>query len=327
MTDITTVLNDLKHEDDDERALAQLPTLSGRLAFHRKRLWTISQANGATGIKSYKDKYPEARSIQVQATTIAYQSKPAGYDDYLAGMATRWLSSDVAASATNSTDVAALNERFGTSRFNPANHFSKPIGKRTMAKIREAYSARGLPLDSATVKSMSDVRRVAKAAHAAAEAGTKPFGKIGTISGNQLVIGGRSITIGKNGGRDCIRIDINGARLWQRLDMLEAAMALLLDMGPGKDDLLSITSNVVIGELDYSPENPDLVPAATHEIGDLDYSPIPIVAPPAEQAAPLSLSERMIAKRAMQLAAALKADAPSTEPAQPGDPDADPLAF
>ncbi len=329
MTDITTVIDDLKHEEEQERALAQLATLDDRLSLHRKRLWAISQSSGSEGVKSYKDKFPEARSIKVSTTTVTYQGKPAGYDDYLASLATKWLTNSEAASATNSMDIAALNSRFSTSRFNPANHFSKPLAKGSVAKIRAAFSALGVPLDISTIKTMSDIRKAAKAAQAASAAGKKPFGKIGTISGNELVCGGRVFPVIQHNGHDNIKVAVGGTRSWLRLDVLAAfaeQSGLVAGLGRGERETFSNYIPIeYIGDLVPDAESPDLDPLAAVEIGDLvpasnigDNLLIGDLVPPTAEP---SMSDRIATAKA-QLS-----NPPAHSPAQPSDSDADPLAF
>lgn len=213
-------------QNSDDHLLANMPHSTDRVRHHTKKLWGISQTFGSIGVARYKERYPEAKAIQVKSSTVAYQAKPSGYDDYLATLATRWLTDETAAASTNGDDVQALNERFGTSRFNPTNHFSKPISKRTKAKIHEAFAARGIPLDMAGIKSMSDVRRAAKAAQAAAEAGSRPFGGIGTRTDDQLISGRAAFSIMQHHGKDGIKISVDGSRVWLRLDALEKFIRL-----------------------------------------------------------------------------------------------------
>lgn len=321
MTDITAALHGLKHEDDDERALARLPKSDDRISYHRKRLWAISQSSGAVGVADYKARYPEAKAIQVSSTTIAYQSKPPGYDDYLANLAVRWLTDDTALAARNSDDVAALNARFDTTRFNPANHFSKPLGRRTLAKIRESYSARGVPLDAAAVKSMSDIRKAAKAARARLRGRSEPFGKIGLISGNQLVCGGRVFPIMQHHGNDSIKLSVGGSRVWLRLDALAEFVALAgLLPGSAGDDSPNILYQRYMGDLVPDCEIPVFDPLMGGESGDLvptsnsgDGLPLGELVPEA----PRSLSDRI---------AALVDARPAQPSTGSANPDADPLA-
>jgi len=208
-------------QPDDDQLLANMPHLADRVRHHTKKLWGISQASGSIGVGRYKEKYPEAKAIQVKSSSVAYQSKPAGYDEYLATLAARWLTDAEAVASSNSDDVQALNERFGTSRFNPANHFSKPISKRTKLRIREAFAARGVPLDMGGINSMSDVRRAAKANQAASQEDARPFGCIGTRTDKQLLSGPAAFPIMQHHGNDSIKISVGGSRVWLRLDALE----------------------------------------------------------------------------------------------------------
>jgi hypothetical protein len=132
-----------------------------------------------------------------------------------------------------------------------------------------------------------------------------------------------------HGGRCCIRVTVNGARQWQRLDMLKAALCLLFG-GDVEDDPLLYSSIVDIGELDQRLESPDFGAAAESGTGELDHSPHiePAIPVPAD---PPSLTQRIAAKRAAQLIVGLEATRPATELAHspPGLDDAslDPLAL
>lgn len=259
-------------QTSDDQLLANMPHLADRVRHHTKKLWGVSQASGSIGVTRYKERYPEAKAIQVKSSTVAYQAKPAGYDDYLATLAVRWLADEKAVASTNGDDVQALNERFGTSRFNPANHFSKPISKRTKAKIHEAFTARGIPLDMAGINSMSDVRRAAKAAQAVAQAGSRSFGGIGTRTDNQLLSGRAAFAIMKHHAHDSIIVPVDGSRVWLRLDALEEFVrraGLVAGGCTGEGNFSDISSIVDIGGLLPEADSPDFDPLAAVEIGGL----------------------------------------------------------
>jgi hypothetical protein len=191
MTNLTFALNGMKHQDDDDRALALLPILADRMKYHTRRLRIIRYIEGLEGEKAYKSKHPEARPIQTRATSTAWQNKPAGYDDYLATLALQWLTIDGAVASTNIAEVERLNAHFATTRFSPAKQFSLPLSKSAKSKIRTVFTSRGVPLDTSKKLSMSGVREAAKAAKAVAQQDSRPFGRFGTMSGNSLVTGGR----------------------------------------------------------------------------------------------------------------------------------------
>lgn len=256
-------------QTSDDQLLANMPHLADRIRHHTKKLWAVTQRHGQQGVSEYKARYPEARQLHPVATVKVGQGKPAGYDDYLANLAGRWLADEKAVASTNADDVQALNERFGVSQFNPANHFSKPISKRTKAKIHEAFAARGIPLDMAGIKSMSDVRRAAKAAQATAQAGSRPFGGIGTRTDDQLLSGRAAFSIMQHHGKDGIKISVDGARVWLRLDALEKFIrlaGLIADRNGGGSPPSPIEYEYIhMGDLVPNAISPTLLPASDSE--------------------------------------------------------------
>src|SRR6185295_19867281 len=129
------LLADLPSMDEDEQALANLPMLADRMVYHTKRLRVICYVDGIDGVRRYKAKHPEAKPIQVKATTIAFQPKPEGYDDFLCRLVDTWFLSDIALTQTNKSDVDRLNAAMHPRKFNPANHFTKPVSATLLGKL------------------------------------------------------------------------------------------------------------------------------------------------------------------------------------------------
>src|SRR4051812_5083876 len=113
----------LRHMDEDEQALAQLPTVADRMKYHTKRLRIIQYVSGAEGVRAYKTKHPEARGLLVFNNPIAFQPKPKGYDAALCSMVDAWFTSDIALAQSNRAAVEAINSNLGT-RLDPNKHFS-----------------------------------------------------------------------------------------------------------------------------------------------------------------------------------------------------------
>ena len=304
--------------DDDERALAECPDLAARMAYHMKRLRVIQYVSGAEGVAAYKAKFAEAKTIQTRATTIAFQSKPEGYARFLCGLVDTWFISDLALAETNKADVGRLNDAVHPRRFNPDNHFSKPIAGSLVGKLADVFAKHGAHLDTSKPLSMAKVRAAVKAAKGKRSAG-RPFGQIGHVADGQLFVGDQSFAIQRNGSRECIRPTINGCKRRLYLDELIWMMKLL---GPaGRSGIpLSVYSSIEdrIGDRDYSPGNSsepdplaDILPengtsSMPLQSGDRGYSPDE----------PPPLSDRIAALRTAQ--------APHSSASAD---DADPLAF
>lgn len=163
----------LCHLDDDQKALAELPTLSERMTYHTKRLRVIQYASGVEGVAAYKAKFPEARNIQTRATTIAFQLKPEGYDDFICNLVDHWFLSDLALAETNRADVERLNEAVHPRRFNPDNHFSKPRSGILLGKLADVFAKHDCHLDTSKPLTMAKVRlaMIVLIAYVAAESG------------------------------------------------------------------------------------------------------------------------------------------------------------
>jgi hypothetical protein len=200
------------------------PDPAERLKHHRKAIAATAFNQGMDGVKDYKDRHPEAAPIKVQMNTVAYAAKPKGYADYLATLVDTWIADPATLASSNTADVTALNAHFGGTRFNPANHFSKAISGRLRAKLAAVFEQRGHALAPDDAATLSKVKAAAKAC-ALRDTARRPFGKLGTISGNRLTIGTRSFPVEKHNGHDCARVTIGGARYRLRLDALEAILA------------------------------------------------------------------------------------------------------
>ena len=166
---------DLCHIDDDEKALSKLLTVADRMAYHTKRLRIVQFASGAEGVASYKTKFPEARRIQTRVTTIAFQPKPEGYGDFLCRLVDTWFISDLALAETNKADVARLNDAMHPRRFNPDNHFSKPLAATLIGKLADVFAKHDSCLDTTKTLTMAKVRAAVRAAKGGRSPG-RPFG-------------------------------------------------------------------------------------------------------------------------------------------------------
>jgi hypothetical protein len=171
----------------------------------------------------------------------------------------------VAVTSTNKEDVERLNARLNRS-FNPDNHFSSPLTPSRLEKIRAVFAKHGAVLDPDKVKTMSQVRQAAKA-HWARTHTDKPFGNVGVISGQDLVIAGHRFTIEKNGDRECIRVQIAGKRRRLYLDEIKWIAGLVGEGGPPHNT----TTESSIGELAYPPEQPENPQISSGQISGLAY--------------------------------------------------------
>jgi hypothetical protein len=232
-------------EDEDAQSLAKLPMLADRMVYHTKRLRVIRYVNGIDGVKRYKAKYPDAKTIQVRATTFAFQPKPEGYGDHLYRLVDSWFQSETALAETNRADVLRLNEAMQPRQFNPDNHFSKPLSPTLVGKLADVFAKHGVHLAGDKPMSMSKVRAAVKASRGKRSAG-RPFGNIGHIVADQLTVGSQSFQIEEHNGHDCIRIMANGSRVRLRLDGLAGFIGLV---GSGGDFSLSSSIENRTGEL------------------------------------------------------------------------------
>lgn len=348
MSDITSVLHGLRHLDDDERALAALPLLADRMKYHAKRLPQVQHIEGTEGLRRYRARWPEAASIYVHTPwPTASLSKPRGYDAFLCNLVRRWFASDIALSETNRAAVGQMNVALQDAQFDPDRHFSTGLSAGRLEKIAEVFSDHGARLDTKKPKiTMSDVRAAVKVAKGRRSEG-QPFGKVGCISGNQLITGSRSITIMQHHGHPSIKVTVGGKRIWLRLDVA-AEFVALMGLVSGGDPVEDDPDNLLIEdirEMVPDAENDEFDPLVDVLEQQSSGELVPILDPPPHShrdmvppdsdpvhslaemvpANPPSLSEAMAARRSARLVAALMDQ--SDSPACPVDPDADPLAF
>jgi hypothetical protein len=238
-----------------------------RMMHHRKELDSIAYWQGMEGVQDYIREYPEAREqVGVNMQARAYIKKPKGYEVYLGQIAENWLTSWIAVNETNRADVQRINDRFDI-RLSPDKHFSEALTKKRIERMKTVFNKYAAPLDVTKIKSMSDVRKAAKAFWASTTA-DKPFGSVGVISGKTIVLMGQRFNIEKNGERDCIRPTIDGRRARIYLDDLEWVANLLVEEGP--DPLLTTTGSST-GELPYSGENGENPPQTDGQISGSPY--------------------------------------------------------
>jgi hypothetical protein len=297
MTDnITNLVPDgIRHDT----SLDDLP-LAGHMKQHRKILRAIAFNEGIDGVRRYKAKHPEASSIRVEVNTLAYYPKPAGYDDYLIRLATRWLSDDAAADESNKADVERLNAQFGADRFNPANHFSKPLSPGRLRKLKELFCQRGIHLDTDKANTLSKVKAAAKASRGRMSA-DRPFGNVGVISGNRLVIGGNSLAIMDHHGHEAVKLTVNSKQVWLRLDVLAAAFDLLSggnETGVNEGNPLLTITLCNIGESVPEPEKHDFDPLDDEQGGESVLASLPEAVESVPASAPASLGDRIAVLKA-----------------------------
>lgn len=240
-----------------------------RMKQHRKNLRGIAFYQGLDGVAQYKAEYPEAAPIRVDLNAIAYTAKPKGYDAYLSSLAERWLLNGTAIGSSNAEDVKQLNERFATS-FPPSKHFSEPLSKGRLNKIKAAFAHRGVPLDIKHSNTMSKVRSAAKAARAQQNP-DRHLAKVGVIADNILVMGGQPFRVERNGDRECIRVLIGGKR--RRLYLEE--LVWIADRLVGADPLDTTTVRSM-GDMAYSGSDPDFASGAAIKIPELVCTEKPV---------------------------------------------------
>ena len=210
---------DLRHIDEDEQALANMPLLSDRMAYHTKRLRIIRYAAGFEGVEDYKKRHADAKVIHTTAITLAFQPKPKGYDDFICGIVDQWFISNAALAETNRADVERLNLKVHPRRFNPDNHFTKPLSTILLAKLADVFANHEARLDISNINSMSKVRSAVKANMGKRLAG-QSSSSIGDLVEDELIVGVHPFLTEKHHGHDCIRVSLGGKRIRLRLDAL-----------------------------------------------------------------------------------------------------------
>lgn len=241
-----------------------------RRAHHTQRLRSIAFQQGLDGVSAYVAAHPDAEAIRVSVNALAYAPKPKGYDAAILDTVTRWLSSPTALSQSNSADVGRLNNRLGTTRFNPANHFSKPLSAALLAKVRGICAEHGAALPQAKGITMARIKQCIRTAKVQGGAGAQPFGAVGTRSGDTLTIGERSFTISRHGNRECIWVTADGVK--QRICL--AALAALFPAVPnaaGPGDASNYLLRSRKGDRHQTSECAAILPANE---GDVAHPPL-----------------------------------------------------
>jgi hypothetical protein len=184
-------------------------------------------------------------------------------------------------------------------RFNPDNHFSKPLSGTLLARLADVFAKHGVHLDTGEARSMSQLRAAAKATKGKRSAG-RPFGSLGYISGDQLITGGQSLRTEQHNGHACVRIMVSHSRVRLRLDALAEFIALAGLRHPS-----SLYSSIEdrIGEL--APD-PDTAPEADPLADILPENwpqPTPLLAGELASSTdqPRSLADRIAALKAAQV--------------------------
>ncbi|MBX7482965.1 hypothetical protein [Qipengyuania qiaonensis] len=195
-----------------------------RIKHHIRQLRTIALHQGIDGVKAYKAENPEAASLRIQSSPTIYDPKPPGYPDALASLVAGWFASDTALRSTNRDDVARLNTRLGTDRFDPDRHFSKPLSKSVLNRIEAVFVANGVQFDRAACSTMGKVRRAAMQAKSGGQATATP--QAISRQGATVTIGQASFPVEHHGGHYCIRVAVAGKRVRVRLDALAEVISL-----------------------------------------------------------------------------------------------------
>lgn len=270
-----------------------------RMKHHVKQLQAAAFHQGLDGVRRYRQAHPEAANLQVNINALAYSAKPAGYDAALLAMAAKWLTDDDAVAESNRADVERLNARFGKDRFNPDNHFSKPLSAGRLAKFKALFLEHGVHLDTDRDGTPSKVKAAAKAARGRISI-DRYVGPGLTVSGGKLAMGGESYAVSKNGNRECIRVRINGTVRRLYLDELGWIADRLIGNHGGEPDPSPTYSLRSIGECDYSAETDNLAPIGGDGPLECDYSPPSSPGDCDYSPPPVSLSDRIAALVAKQ---------------------------
>lgn len=257
-----------------------------RIKHHTRQLRIIALHQGIDGVKAYKAANPEATKLRVHSAPTAYNPKPPGYADALASLVAAWFASDIALRSTNRDDVARLNTRLGTDRFDPDRHFSKPLSKSVLNRIEAVFVANGAQFDRAACSTMGKVRRAALQAKSGGQATTTP--QAISRQGANVRVGQASFPVEHHGGHDCIRVALAGKRVRVRLDALAEVISLAgFESGAGVPDT-PIRS--IVGDSAQNGLADTIPPETRPKTGKLPrQSPEDL----AQNEQPLSLSERI----------------------------------
>ena len=167
-------------------------------------------------------RYPEEteRLRTKKQPVLAFETKDRAYFSGLEQLVRRWATVDGATDLPARLDIEWLNRLPGPTIY-PAKLISQSL---TMAVMENTVSAAlpGLKLPKGCT-TLSQIKRMIRAAKLNAAAGAVPFGSIASVVGDKLV-GKRAVNIGENGGRKAVRITVGGKKLWLRLDVFEAGL-------------------------------------------------------------------------------------------------------
>jgi hypothetical protein len=224
-------------------------TADDRDKHHAAKLQAIGFWDGANGIKAYRADNPDAAGVLANVKSIAYRRKPKGYEAAVIGIVEGWLDTKTAAFQSNRADVARLNKSLQTQRFNPDNHFSRPLSLSLGESIGDAFDKRGVRFDLKGSDTPSKVRDAAKTGKNRANAAAKCFGPTGTIAGNVLTLGAMSFPLETHNDHACVRVSVKGKRVRLRLDALEVLLGAVPKPGLTGDYPLPTTTIRSIGEL------------------------------------------------------------------------------
>jgi hypothetical protein len=239
-----------------------------RMEHHRKQLWSITRWDGINAANAYKEKYPEAKAIWIEANPTASIPKPPGYDRAIIGMVSMWFESSIALAAKNREDVERLNRKLETNRFDPDRLFNRPLSQGLRKKIAAIFEGRHLRLP-ASAQTLSAVRKAVVAAKAQGTPQGRPFTNVGTRTPQTLVIGAKSFPIEMYKGRECIRVSAGGTRQRVSMAILETILAGLdVPVVPGDTPPITIYGNK--RELVSAT---DTAPMETNSPGDIEGLP------------------------------------------------------
>jgi hypothetical protein len=197
-----------------------------RMRHHTKGLRSAMFQSARNAAADYMLEHPEAAELRTLIETTAYQPKPPTYYPAWRKLIGLWLTDDAALVRPQGQDVDYLNTECGAVRFDRSRFLSKAITGLERKHADAVFAAKGLVLPE-TVRKRADVKRAAKVGKANARPDAKPFGNVGTITGNTLTIDGQSFTIQPGKGRSFIRISIGGKQRRLYLDEVEWVASLL----------------------------------------------------------------------------------------------------
>lgn len=223
--DVASLPADLCQTDEHDMALAKMPRLADRMVYHTKGMRTARFLHGLEGERRYKARYPEAKSIRTMATVQAFQPKPRAYEIFILALVGQWFDSDAALMATNRADVERLNRACHPREFNVDNHFSKPASATLLNKIASIFHNHGAHLDTLQSNTLGKVRAAVVSAKGKLSVGT-PFGGIGYLTANRLIVGDTSLRTERHNGHPCVRVTVGGNRVRIRLDALEEVFVM-----------------------------------------------------------------------------------------------------